>query len=45
MIENESSFCMHYESEDVDLVLLSGVFQDANIIDETNRNDISILPH
>ena len=36
---------MHYESEDVDSFLPSELIHDANLIGETNRKNISILPH
>ena len=45
VIENEAGCYMHYESGVVDLVLPSELIHDANLIGETNRIDVSILPH
>ena len=43
--ENEYSFYMCYENEDVDSILPSELIYIASLIGETDRNNIYSLPH
>ena len=45
VVESESNFYMHYESEDVDFILASELIHKANLIGETDRRNISSLSH